>query len=324
MIDRPPETVVTKTELQTISPAPERAAPDEPSDTSEQQIASPENEAAIGETSTAPPPPPPAEVLPEEAPVPIHLLQQPKVEPETRTSRELPRSALIGSVAVLVVLVTIGSAILVRASSDPGVVEKPTPQHSPTQDPVARKDNDRPREPRRKERKQRSRAHQREDRGGETVVLAQGPIHNPSATDASAPDPAPANSQETNKDTKPQPPPLPPAPSSYLFHLYNPETGDHFVTVDPGVASEYEGRGYDSAAVGRLYTYAEKGTKAISTNSGTGYIFSSASPKTAPSSSAVALWYASDGAGDFFYTTSKSEASAGGFSASLIGYVRSP
>lgn len=129
---------------------------------------------------------------------------------------------------------------------------------------------------------------------------------------------------EPKRDPKPAPPPLPPAPSSFLYHLFNPETGDHFVTVNPGVASEYEGRGYNSAAIGRVYTYAEKGTKAITTNSGTAYVFAGAAAKTSPRSSAVALWYASDGSGDFFYATSKGEASKDGWSASVIGYVRSP
>jgi DNA-binding winged helix-turn-helix (wHTH) protein len=117
---------------------------------------------------------------------------------------------------------------------------------------------------------------------------------------------------------------LPPAPTRFLFHLYNPDSGDHFVTVDANVASQYEGKGYLGAAIGRVYVAAEKGTKAITTNHGTAYIFIESGPKTEPASQTLALWYASNGIGDFFYTTDKSEGSKDGFSTSLIGYVRKP
>jgi DNA-binding winged helix-turn-helix (wHTH) protein len=136
---------------------------------------------------------------------------------------------------------------------------------------------------------------------------------------------ATTNSQRNAKqrDQKVQPS-LPPAPTRYLYHLVNSKTGDHFVTTDADVVSSYQGRGYQGGAIARIYTSAEDNTKAITTNRGTAYIFQSSSPKTEPASSTLPLWYATNDKGDFFYTTSESEASADGWRSSLIGYVRSP
>ena len=121
--------------------------------------------------------------------------------------------------------------------------------------------------------------------------------------------------------TKPPAPDLPPPPTRYLYHLYNPENGDHLVTTDGGVVTEHEAKGYEGGAIGRVYVTQEKDTFAIPTNFGTAYVFAHASPKTDPASPVVALWLAQKD-GDFFYTTSKSEASKDGWSASPSGYVR--
>lgn len=130
----------------------------------------------------------------------------------------------------------------------------------------------------------------------------------------SKPEPAPA---------KPRPAPLPPAPTRYLYHLVHPETGDHFVTTDGNITSQQEARGYEGSAIARVYTSAVEGTRAISTNQGTAYIFVASSPKTEPETRAVPLWYSTNNQGDFFYTTSENEARQAGWSASRIGYVGS-
>lgn len=123
--------------------------------------------------------------------------------------------------------------------------------------------------------------------------------------------------------TQPRPAPLPAAPTRYLYHLINPETGDHFVTTDGNVASQQEARGYQGGAIGRVYTSPVEGTRAISTNQGTAYIFISSSPKTEPASRTLPLWYSTNNEGDFFYTTNESQARQAGWAASGIGYVRS-
>jgi DNA-binding winged helix-turn-helix (wHTH) protein len=121
---------------------------------------------------------------------------------------------------------------------------------------------------------------------------------------------------------KRQPVALPPPPTRYLYHLYNAENGDHFVTTDGGAVTEHEAKGYEGGAIARVYVASEKDTQAIALNYGRAFIFIDASPKTDPASTPVALWLAKNNAGDFFYSTSKSEASQDGWSASLIGYVR--
>ena len=263
----------------------------------------------------------------DEKPVPIGLLQA-GASSGARGKREVPRSALVAVVSGLAVLAIIAGALLSRAFGDPERAESPPPDP-----PVAREQlqdaKPRPevrgRRQHRKTPNKKSRRGKRPGRDGQ-VFVATAPVGGGSVTSggSSVGSESSQAAAEPKRDPKPAPPPLPPAPSSFLYHLFNPETGDHFVTVNPGVASEYEGRGYNSAAIGRVYTYAEKGTKAITTNSGTAYVFAGAAAKTSPRSSAVALWYASDGSGDFFYTTSKGEASKDGWSASVIGYVRSP
>ena len=117
---------------------------------------------------------------------------------------------------------------------------------------------------------------------------------------------------------------MPPGPTRYLYHLEHPETGDHFVTTDDNIVSTYQGRGYVGGAIGRIYTSAPEGvaTKATNTNRGTAYIFTSASPKTEPTSPTLPLYYSTNNDGDFFYTTSAGEARETGWEGVLIGYVR--
>lgn len=135
---------------------------------------------------------------------------------------------------------------------------------------------------------------------------------------------APSRSAGTSDKSQPPPAPaLPPAPTRYLYHLINQKTGDHFVTTDGNTASEYEAMGFVGGPIARVYTTVEKDTKAISTNHGTAFIFISPSPRTEPSSRALPLWYSTDGSGDFFYTTNEAEASANGWQARIVGYVRS-
>lgn len=122
------------------------------------------------------------------------------------------------------------------------------------------------------------------------------------------------------KGAKP-PAPLPAPPTRFLYHLFNSSTGDHFVTTDGNVASQYHARGYEGGAVGRIYTSGVDGTRAISTNQGTAYIFVDGAPKTEPSTRAVALWYSTNNAGDFFYSVSEAEAKQEGWSARVVGYV---
>jgi DNA-binding winged helix-turn-helix (wHTH) protein len=158
--------------------------------------------------------------------------------------------------------------------------------------------------------------------GGRPVVAAAppaatAPSHGSGAESTVEAQPRP----HVKRAPKPQAPQLPPPPTRYLYHLYNSENGDHFVTTDGGAVTEHEAKGYEGGAIGRVYVTPEKATKAIALNKGSAFIFADNAPKTEPASSTLPLWLAKS-EGDFFYTTSESEASQDGWSATLIGYVR--
>lgn len=154
------------------------------------------------------------------------------------------------------------------------------------------------------------------------VIAAPGSSSEVPATNPDQPEGSQGSRQSSRK--RPPEPALPAAPTRYLYHLEHPETGDHFVTTDDNIVSTYEGRGYVGGAIGRIYTAAPEGvaTKAISTNRGTAYIFSSSSAKTEPASSTLPLYYSTNNDGDFFYTTSADEAEEAGWDGTSIGYVR--
>ena len=187
-------------------------------------------------------------------------------------------------------------------------------------------DQQNPPEPERDRNRRKSRedrkGHGKQDSDQPAVIAGPGSSDTPSGTvsDGSG---ASQGSGKGSQDKKPPPAPLPPAPTRYLYHLVNEQTGDHFVTTDGNTASEYEAKGYEGGAIGRIYSYQEDGTRAITTDAGTAYVFISSSPKTEPASKAIGLWYSTNNDGDFFYTTSESEAKQAGWSGSLIGYVRS-
>ena len=133
-------------------------------------------------------------------------------------------------------------------------------------------------------------------------------------------------SRKTSDKEQTQPEPaLPPAPTRYLYHLYNPETGDHFVTTDGNTASTYEAKGYDQGgAIGRVYSSANENpdqTRGLTTNYGKAYIFVSKQPRTEPAMATWPLWYSTNDDGDFFYTTSQDEAEQNGWRAEFMGYV---
>lgn len=162
---------------------------------------------------------------------------------------------------------------------------------------------------------------QRPGSTGDPVVAAPPPAAAPSLESGTGEAVGAQPKPSVKRDPKPQPPALPPPPTRYLYHLYNSENGDHFVTTDAAAVTEHEAKGYVGGPVGRVYVTPEKGTKAIALNKGSAFVFADGAPETDPASTTAPLWLAKS-EGDFFYTTSKSEASQDGWSATLIGYVR--
>jgi DNA-binding winged helix-turn-helix (wHTH) protein len=244
----------------------------------------------------------------------------------TSVSRDTPirgsrRRWLAGAIAAVLASVAAGFAVGSLSSDAPEPRDEAATRPQPSAAPrdAQRTEGLKERaQPTRKQRRQRPR---RRQPAGSPGGIAAGP-----APIASPAPQHPETSPPTSRPAEPrkqQTVALPPPPTRYLYHLYNPENGDHFVTTDGGAVTEHEAKGYEGGAIGRVYTKSEKNTKAIAVNHGSAFIFISASPKTDPASATLPLWYSTNNAGDFFYTTSKSEASQDGWSATLIGYVRS-
>ncbi len=210
---------------------------------------------------------------------------------------------------------------LSRRSSDRDDVARPTAKPGQQdREPEATDRRTQPRDRKTARRNEEGHRKGRDRQQGAAVNAAPGSAHTDTNT---GPAPMSQGSRKDPEKKEPAPAALPPAPTRYLYHLVNAQSGDHFVTTDGNTASEYEAKGYEGGAIGRIYSYQEEGTRAITTDAGTAYVFISASPKTEPASKVLALWYSTNDDGDFFYTTRESEAKQEGWSGSLIGYVRS-
>ena len=254
-------------------------------------------------------------------------------EPKATRRRYIrPKAVLVASAVAAATLASSWSAGYLLAggrgsedrSSEVSQLESQAPA-DPPEPPGDSKDRDRKKKAADSRDKNRT-AKRRTDRGaggkGTTVLAA--PPSSSGNTGGTAPAPAePKPDKNTSNNGGSQTAPaLPAAPTRYLYHLVHPETGDHFVTTDSNTASEHQAKGYQGSAIARVYTSQESGTRALTTNHGTAWIFIGSSPRTEPASQPVPLWYSTNNAGDFFYTTSESEAKASGWSASLAGYAR--
>lgn len=263
--------------------------------------------------------------------VPTTASQRPVSSPDesvaTHSSRGSRRLAAIAALVSALVAGSWSTGYLLSSSDDepPVIAQEAEPQRR--EPSVATTHEDPASKPRRQQRRERAR----------TRDAVRNRIHEPDSSMAmAAPHQSAVNSEadSANSQNTRQAPPesrekdasiapaLPPPPTRYLYHLVHPENGDHFVTTDPGTVSEQEAKGYQGGPIGRVYTYREDNTKAIQTNRGTAYIFVEAAAKTEPASRTAALWYSTNGAGDFFFTTSQSQAGQDGWTASHIGFVR--
>jgi DNA-binding winged helix-turn-helix (wHTH) protein len=165
----------------------------------------------------------------------------------------------------------------------------------------------------------------RRTQGSGGLIVAQGGSTSYPATSSDTPDSptaeAPPDSKTETKKDQPAPPP-PPQPNAQLYHLHNPDSGDHIMTTSSSVANQKQAAGYASTPAGGVFTSQEKGTVAIALDSGTAYVY--ASPSTAPDEVRVTTLYRLTSGDDFFYTTSSSvanQAQAQGWARSTAGYV---
>lgn len=136
-------------------------------------------------------------------------------------------------------------------------------------------------------------------------------------TDSGAAPGSPAGGDTSRRERKQ----LPAAPTAYLYHMVDDE-GRHFMTTNPGLATDYQGKGYSGGPIGRVYTSPQSFTTRIATDLENAYIFSSIETRTEPASQLTTLWYATNGRGDFFYTTRQAEAHQAGWSGQHVGYIR--
>lgn len=275
---------------------------------------------------------------PKRSPEPQDLVISPGMaSPPTERLSLRPRVVLVATLIGCAVLTSTWAAGYLLSSGRGGetpVLSQPIPSELPSSPDIAKEpvDKEKPTERKNPDRKRskdrRVKPPLVEDEAPAPIVLADS---SESVESAPSTRPAPADAEPKPKDSDKEPgrqqgataPALPPAPTRLLYHLVDRKTGDHFITTDGAAASEYEAMGYEGGAIAQVYDEQEDNTRAITTNDGAAYVFTSATPKTEPSSRTVALWYATDGQGDFFYTTSRSEAESDGWSASLVGYARS-
>lgn len=114
----------------------------------------------------------------------------------------------------------------------------------------------------------------------------------------------------------------PPQPDAVLYHLFDPRSGDHFMTTSLNSARAKEADGYDLSTEGRVFSSQVKGTVAISLDSARSFVYRDL--QSVPRNTSVTALYRLETAGDFFYTASSSvanQAQAQGWARSTPGYI---
>lgn len=115
---------------------------------------------------------------------------------------------------------------------------------------------------------------------------------------------------------------IPAQPEARLFHLYNPDSGDHYMTTSSSTANKKQAAGYQASTEGRVFSEQEKGTVAITLDGGTAFVYRDSG--SAPQGIDVTVLYRLTKDGDYFYAASASEANeaqASGWSLATVGYV---
>lgn len=127
---------------------------------------------------------------------------------------------------------------------------------------------------------------------------------------------------EVDSGTTRKDPPPPPQPDARLFHLFNPDTGDHYMTISSATANQKQAQGYQSSTVGGVFTEQQAGTSTIALDDATVHIYKD--PGSAPAGVSVVPLFRLVKEGDAFYTSSSATANqsqAQGWSRSTVGYV---
>ena len=139
----------------------------------------------------------------------------------------------------------------------------------------------------------------------------------PDKNNGSDPD---GRTKPTNNEPAPPPPPV---ADATLYHLYQPDSGDHIATTSSGTVAQKQAYGYRASKEGYIFTTQQNGTVPISLSNGTFYVYRST--EAAPSGTSVSTLYRVNADGDAYYTSSTSEVNQGiarGWSNSTVGYVQ--
>ena len=255
--------------------------------------------------------------------------------PSSVTPTERPRLRLgVVGLASLVALAALGGSwaagyVISRSRHEaPPSAAIPQPDHQ-SDDRTAGQKTQRPK-PRRDSKKDAQRSPRKgkaRPQGSDGVIVAQGggTSYAP-ATSSDTPDSptaeAPREPRTGSKSNDEPAPPPPPQPNAQLYHLHHPDSGDHIMTTSSSLANQKQAAGYASTPAGGVFTSQEKSTVAIALDSGTAYVYASAS--SAPEQVRVTALYRLSSGDDFFYTTSSSaanQAQAQGWARSTAGYV---
>lgn len=254
--------------------------------------------------------------------------QPPPADDEVRAPTDRPRrkvritAVLAGTAIAVAALGTSWAAgyLLSRSRGDDVVTTEGAPPKPA--DETTEKTTQEPREKQRN--RQPDRRNTRKDSNAGGTVVASGPSNSyPSGAKQDARTVAKQDSGTGGGGQKQEAPATPPPqPDAQLYHLFNPESGDHFVTTSSSVANQKQAAGYTATVEGGVFSTQEKGTAAISLDSGTAYVYRE--PGSAPKGVSVATLYKLSLDGDFFYTSSSSaanQAQAEGWTRATVGYV---
>lgn len=269
-------------------------------------------------------------------------LERPDDEPETRevtlssdSPAERPRLRLsVVGLASLVALAALGGswaagyAISRSRHEAPPSAAIPQPDHQ-ADDQTVGKNTQRPkprRDSKKETRRDRRKGKARGPQGSDGFVVAQDNTSYAPPTSADTPDSptsdAPRDSKTESKNNDQPAPPPPPQPNAQLYHLYNPDSDDHIMTTSSSLANQKQAAGYQANLEGGVFTAQQKGTVAISLDSGSAFVYRD--PASAPQTINVTALYKLTSGDDSFYTTSASaanQAQAQGWSRSTAGYV---
>lgn len=245
--------------------------------------------------------------------------------PERSRSRRRKALVLLASGSALILLAGTWVASSRRPESAQGPHPPIAPEVAERAQPNPRTDSDE------KKRQSQSDKQKRVDRGRSRKPSESGSVGDAFSSESTGYPVASSGTNPSSKGSrdnrhsgaaegKEEEPPAP-QPNAELFHLYNPDTNDHFTTMSSSTANQKQASGYQLIVEGGVFTDHVKGTVAVALDDGTAYIFRDNDPTSGTN---VAPLYRMEKDSDFFYTSSSAaanQAEAQGWTRATVGYV---